>query len=204
MAVLIVFPALPAMPYNTITKTAAAWGWWTGTQRQPSPGYRKKPATRKSYISNDILLNSGEQQIIITGPNMSGKAPYPSNGAYYPAGAHEVLFRHLPPGYRWPIKYLPVLVHPITSAAAKVHSWWRWIEASASSTLTQRSLILLDEIGRGTSTLRWYFNRLGIAEYLPWIVFQTQNTFLPRTIMNWTNWKINSAASGTSTSPIKK
>lgn len=107
------------------------------------------------YVSNTITLNKTDQQIIIlTGPNMSGKSALLRQVALITLMAHMGSFV---PATR---ASLPLTDKIFTRVGASDNlsggesTFMVEMNETASilNNVTQRSLILLDEIGRGTST----------------------------------------------------
>jgi DNA mismatch repair protein MutS len=123
----------------------------------------------ESYISNDILLNPASQQIIIlTGPNMSGKSAILRQTALITLMAHMGSF--VPAGEA----QIPLTDKIFTRVGASDNlsggesTFMVEMNETASiiNNLTQRSLILLDEIGRGTSTYDGISIAWSIVEFL--------------------------------------
>ncbi len=123
----------------------------------------------ESYIANDILLDKDEQQIIIlTGPNMSGKSALLRQtalitlmahmGCYVPADAAKI-------GLTDKI-FTRVGASDNLSGGESTFMVEMNETASIINNLTERSLILLDEIGRGTSTYDGISIAWSIVEYL--------------------------------------
>lgn len=107
------------------------------------------------YVSNTITLNKTDQQVIIlTGPNMSGKSALLRQVALITLMAHMGSFV---PATR---ANLPLTDKIFTRVGASDNlsggesTFMVEMNETASilNNVTQRSLILLDEIGRGTST----------------------------------------------------
>ena len=119
------------------------------------PVIEKTLALDQDYIPNDIFLDPSTQQIIIlTGPNMSGKSAVLRQTALITLMAHMGSFV--------PAKTASI---PITDKiftrvgatdnlnAGESTFMVEMLEtASILNNISERSLILLDEIGRGTST----------------------------------------------------
>jgi DNA mismatch repair protein MutS len=137
----------------------------------------------ESYIPNDVLLDSEEQQIIIlTGPNMSGKSALlrqtalivlmAQMGSFVPAESAEI-------GYVDKI-FTRVGASDNISMGESTFMVEMTETASILNNLSSRSLILLDEIGRGTSTydgisIAWAMVEFlhGHAKFRPKTMFAT-------------------------------
>ena len=134
----------------------------------------------QEYIPNDIFLDDKKQQIImITGPNMSGKS------AILRQTALIVLMAQI--GCFVPAEYAQIgLVDKIFTRVGASDNISQgestfMVEmnetASILNNLSDRSLILLDEIGRGTSTFDGVSIAWAIAEYLHQSSFRSKTLF---------------------------
>jgi DNA mismatch repair protein MutS len=121
------------------------------------------------YIPNDLLLNREEQQIMmITGPNMSGKSAIirqtalivllAQMGSFVPAEGAQI-------GYVDKI-FTRVGASDNISLGESTFMVEMNETASILNNLSERSLVLLDEIGRGTSTYDGISIAWAITEYL--------------------------------------
>jgi len=119
------------------------------------PVIEKQLPAEETYVANDIYLDNRDQQIIIlTGPNMSGKSALlrqtalivlmAQMGSFVPAAAADI-------GYVDKI-FTRVGASDNISMGESTFMVEMTETASILNNLSERSLILLDEIGRGTST----------------------------------------------------
>ena len=121
------------------------------------------------YIANDLFLDPQSQQIIIlTGPNMSGKSALLRQTALITLLAHAGSF--VPADLaRVPLTdkiFTRVGASDNLSAGESTFMVEMNETASIINNISPRSLILLDEIGRGTSTYDGISIAWSIAEYL--------------------------------------
>lgn len=123
----------------------------------------------EAYISNDIMLDSETQQmIILTGPNMSGKSAILRQTALITLMAHMGSFVPVSSA-RIPLTdkiFTRVGASDNLSGGESTFMVEMNETASIINNLTARSLIILDEIGRGTSTYDGISIAWSIAEYL--------------------------------------
>ena len=133
------------------------------------PVIEKRLPVGESYVPNDVLLNSDDQQIIIlTGPNMSGKSALlrqtalivilAQTGCFVPAksakiGIVDKIFTRVGASDNISLGESTFMVEMNETA-------------SILNNLSDRSLVLLDEIGRGTSTYDGISIAWAIVEYL--------------------------------------
>jgi len=133
------------------------------------PVIEKQLPVGEEYIANDLVLNRNQQQIImITGPNMSGKSAIlrqtalivllAQMGSYVPAqnariGMVDKIFTRVGASDNISMGESTFMVEMNETA-------------SILNNLSDRSLILLDEIGRGTSTYDGISIAWAIAEYV--------------------------------------
>ena len=121
------------------------------------------------YIANDILLDPASQQIIIlTGPNMSGKSAILRQTALITLMAHMGSFVPASDA-KIPLTdkiFTRVGASDNLSGGESTFMVEMNETASIINNITSRSLILLDEIGRGTSTYDGISIAWSIVEFL--------------------------------------
>lgn len=123
----------------------------------------------ESYIHNDLELNKTDQQIIIlTGPNMSGKSALLRQTALITLMAHIGSFVPATEAKIPLIDKIFTRVGASDNLSGGESTFMVEMNETASiiNNITPRSLILLDEIGRGTSTYDGISIAWSIAEYL--------------------------------------
>jgi len=133
----------------------------------------------ESYISNDMLLtNDAQQVIILTGPNMSGKSAILRQTALVTLMAHMGSFV---PATKASIPLTDKIFTRVgasdnLSGGESTFMVEMNETASIINNISERSLILLDEIGRGTST----YDGISIAWSI--VEFLHQSAMAPKTL----------------------
>ena len=123
----------------------------------------------ESYISNDIELNKNDQQIIIlTGPNMSGKSALLRQTALITLMAHTGSFVPAREARISLTDKIFTRVGASDNLSGGESTFMVEMNETASiiNNVSSASLILLDEIGRGTSTYDGISIAWSIAEHL--------------------------------------
>ena len=133
------------------------------------PVIEKQLPAGELYIPNDLFLDTDDQQIIIlTGPNMSGKSALlrqtalivlmAQTGCFVPAKAAEIGM----------VDKIFTRVGASDNISLGESTFMVEMNETASilNNLSDRSLILLDEIGRGTSTYDGISIAWAMVEYL--------------------------------------
>ena len=136
--------------------------------RHPVVESRLAETTGGSFIANDCCLHTKQRMQIITGPNMGGKSTYmrqvalivllASVGSYVPASACRL----------GPIDAIHTRIGAADDVANAQSTFMLEMTEAAQilHTATPHSLVLMDEIGRGTSTFDGLALAGGIAAYL--------------------------------------
>ncbi len=123
----------------------------------------------ESYIANDITLDKTTQQIIIlTGPNMSGKSALLRQTAIITLMAHMGSFVPADEAAIGLTDKIFTRVGASDNLSGGESTFMVEMNETASiiNNLSERSLVLLDEIGRGTSTYDGISLAWSIVEYL--------------------------------------
>ena len=136
--------------------------------RHPVVEARLAETTAGTFIANDCTLTAKQRMQVITGPNMGGKSTYmrqvalivllASVGSYVPATACRL----------GPIDAIHTRIGAADDVANAQSTFMLEMTEAAQilHTATPHSLVLMDEIGRGTSTFDGLALAGGIAAYL--------------------------------------
>ncbi|MCB9225159.1 MAG: DNA mismatch repair protein MutS [Crocinitomicaceae bacterium] len=123
----------------------------------------------EQYISNDVFLDNDRQQIImITGPNMSGKSALLRQTAIISLMAQMGSFVPATAATLGIVDKVFTRVGASDNISSGESTFMVEMNETASilNNLSERSLIILDEIGRGTSTYDGISIAWSITEYL--------------------------------------
>jgi DNA mismatch repair protein MutS len=120
------------------------------------------------FVPNDTVLSEETRLVILTGPNMAGKSTYLRQTALIAVMAH--CGSYVPAKSAW----VPIMDRVFTRVGAaddlaRGQSTFM-VEMSETAHIlhhaTEKSLVILDEIGRGTSTFDGLSIAWAVAEYL--------------------------------------
>ncbi len=154
---------------NNYTKPAIEEEFVIDIRNGRHPVIEKQLPVGDTYVANDIYLDNTNQQIIvITGPNMSGKSALlrqtalivllAQMGSFVPASSARIGL----------VDKLFTRVGASDNISSGESTFMVEMNETASilNNLTDRSLVLLDEIGRGTSTYDGISIAWAIAEFI--------------------------------------
>lgn len=133
------------------------------------PVIEKALAVGDHYVPNDLYLDEDDQQIlVITGPNMSGKSALLRQTAIIVLMAQMGCFVPAKEARIGAVDKIFTRVGASDNLSQGESTFMVEMNETASilNNLSERSLILLDEIGRGTSTYDGISIAWSIAEYL--------------------------------------
>lgn len=106
------------------------------------------------FIANNLSLNESQQMLIITGPNMGGKSTYMRQNALIIILAHIGSFVPADKAIIGPVDRLFTRIGAADDLASGRSTFMVEMTETANilNNATENSLVLMDEIGRGTST----------------------------------------------------
>jgi len=133
------------------------------------PVIEKRLPVGEEYITNDVFLDNDTQQILmITGPNMSGKSAILRQTALIVLMAQMGCFVPAKEATIGMVDKIFTRVGASDNLSSGESTFMVEMNETASilNNISDRSLILLDEIGRGTSTYDGISIAWAIAEYL--------------------------------------
>ncbi len=120
------------------------------------------------FIANDLVLNRERSLLIITGPNMGGKSTYMRQTALIVILAHIGAFVPADRACLGPVDRIFTRIGASDDLAAGQSTFMVEMTETANilNNATPRSLVLMDEIGRGTGTRDGLALAWATAEYL--------------------------------------
>ena len=124
--------------------------------------------TTEAFIANPVLLDNSREMLIITGPNMGGKSTYMRQTALIVLLAHVGCFVPADSAKIGVVDRIFTRIGASDDLASGRSTFMVEMTETANilHNATDRSLILLDEIGRGTSTYDGLSLAWAVAEML--------------------------------------
>ena len=118
-------------------------------------------ASREPFIPNDVRFDEGRRMLIITGPNMGGKSTYMRQTALIAILAHIGCFVPAQRAVLGPLDRIFTRIGASDDLAGGRSTFMLEMTETANilHNATDKSLVLMDEVGRGTST----FDGLSLA-----------------------------------------
>ena len=118
-------------------------------------------ASREPFIPNDLSFDDARRMLIITGPNMGGKSTYMRQTALIVILAHIGCFVPAKRAVLGPLDRIFTRIGASDDLAGGRSTFMLEMTETANilNNATDRSLVLMDEVGRGTST----FDGLSLA-----------------------------------------
>lgn len=120
------------------------------------------------FVANDINLNTSQRMLMITGPNMGGKSTYMRQTAIIVLMAHIGSFIPAESAVLGPIDRIFTRIGASDDLAGGRSTFMVEMTEAANilNNATKNSLVLMDEIGRGTSTFDGLSLAWSCAEFL--------------------------------------
>lgn len=123
---------------------------------------------REPFVANDLRLSANRRMLIITGPNMGGKSTYMRQAAIISLMAHMGSFVPATSARIGPIDRIFTRIGASDDLASGRSTFM--VEMTETAHIlhhaTEQSLVLMDEIGRGTSTFDGLSLAFATAEHL--------------------------------------
>lgn len=124
--------------------------------------------TKQAFVPNDIELDQHQKMLVITGPNMGGKSTYMRQVALIVLLAHVGSFVPARAANIGPIDRIFTRIGAADDLASGRSTFMVEMTETANilHNATEQSLVLMDEIGRGTSTFDGLSLAWSCAHYL--------------------------------------
>jgi DNA mismatch repair protein MutS len=137
-------------------------------------------AQTQNFVANDARLGATRRMLLITGPNMGGKSTYMRQTALIVLLAHCGAFVPAEAARIGPVDAIYTRIGAADDLASGRSTFM--VEMTEAAAIlhgaTERSLVLMDEVGRGTSTFDGLALAMAIARHLVesnrcWALFST-------------------------------
>ena len=149
---------------------------WCQPQLSPEPCLSitqgRHPVVEKiqddPFVANDMLLNDARRMLLITGPNMGGKSTYMRQAALLTLMAHIGSYVPAQAAVFGPVDRIFTRIGASDDLAGGRSTFMVEMTETANilHNATKESLVLMDEIGRGTSTYDGLSLAYASAHYL--------------------------------------